>query len=60
VFIDEIDSTLSLDFTDDFFIALRYCFTARAENPGLSQAVVCVDWGGDAQRADPRPKADAV
>jgi hypothetical protein len=33
VFIDEIDSTLSLDFTDDFFIALRYCFTARAENP---------------------------
>ena len=33
VFIDEIDSTLSLDFTDDFFIALRYCYTARAENP---------------------------
>jgi hypothetical protein len=33
VFIDEIESTLSLDFTDDFFIALRYCFTARAENP---------------------------
>ncbi|MGB6015682.1 MAG: AAA-like domain-containing protein [Nodosilinea sp.] len=32
VFIDEIDSTLSLGFTDDFFIALRSCFTARAEN----------------------------
>ncbi|MFK8182468.1 MAG: AAA-like domain-containing protein, partial [Phormidesmis sp.] len=33
IFIDEIDSTLSLDFTDDFFISLRYCFTARAQNP---------------------------
>jgi len=33
VFFDEIDSTISLDFTDDFFIALRYCFTARADNP---------------------------
>jgi len=37
VFIDEIDSTLSLDFTDDFFIALRYCFTARAENPDFER-----------------------
>jgi hypothetical protein len=37
VFIDEIDSTLSLDFTDDFFVALRYCFTARAENPAFSR-----------------------
>ena len=37
VFIDEIDSTLSLDFTDDFFIALRYCFTARAENPDFEK-----------------------
>lgn len=33
VFVDEIDSTLTLDYTDDFFIAIRYCFTARAENP---------------------------
>ncbi|MBD2232107.1 AAA-like domain-containing protein [Phormidium tenue FACHB-1052] len=37
VFIDEIDSTLSLGFTDDFFIALRYCFTARAENPAFEK-----------------------
>ncbi|MDB9527454.1 AAA-like domain-containing protein [Oscillatoria sp. CS-180] len=33
VFIDEIDTTLSLDFTDDFFIALRYFYTDRAQNP---------------------------
>jgi len=33
VFIDEIDTTLSLDFTDDFFIALRYFYTNRAQNP---------------------------
>ncbi|MEM9007791.1 MAG: AAA-like domain-containing protein [Cyanobacteria bacterium P01_F01_bin.86] len=37
VFFDEIDSTLSLDFTDDFFIALRYCYTARAENPAFNR-----------------------
>ncbi|NER82575.1 MAG: hypothetical protein F6K42_24050, partial [Leptolyngbya sp. SIO1D8] len=37
VFIDEIDTTLSLDFTDDFFIALRYFYTARAQNPEFSR-----------------------
>ena len=30
---DEIDTTLSLAYTDDFFIAIRYFFTSRAENP---------------------------
>ena len=29
IFIDEIDSTLNLDFTDDFFAAIRYMFNAR-------------------------------
>jgi hypothetical protein len=24
IFVDEIDTTLSLDFTDDFFAAIRY------------------------------------
>ncbi|MEH2154309.1 AAA-like domain-containing protein, partial [Nostoc sp.] len=33
IFVDEIDSTLSLDFTDDFFIAIRYLYVARATNP---------------------------
>ena len=37
IFFDEIDSTLSLGFTDDFFIALRYCYTARAENPAFKR-----------------------
>ncbi len=33
IFVDEIDSTLSLNFTDDFFIAIRYLYVARATNP---------------------------
>ncbi|MEM6836457.1 MAG: AAA-like domain-containing protein [Cyanobacteria bacterium P01_C01_bin.120] len=37
VFIDEIDTTLSLDFTDDFFIALRYFYTDRAQTPAFQR-----------------------
>jgi len=34
IFIDEIDSVLSLDFpTDDFFALIRFCYNQRAENP---------------------------
>ncbi|MBN1136520.1 MAG: AAA-like domain-containing protein [Anaerolineae bacterium] len=33
VFIDEIDSTLSLPFTDDFFAAIRAMYNERATNP---------------------------
>ncbi|MEO1670986.1 MAG: AAA-like domain-containing protein, partial [Cyanobacteria bacterium J06631_2] len=34
IFIDEIDSILSLDFdTDDFFALIRYFYNARAEHP---------------------------
>jgi WD40 repeat protein len=32
VFVDEIDSTLGLPFTDDFFAAIRSCHNARAED----------------------------
>ncbi|MFH7024434.1 MAG: AAA-like domain-containing protein [Heteroscytonema crispum UTEX LB 1556] len=32
IFVDEIDTTLSLDFTDDFFTAVRYLYVARATN----------------------------
>ena len=35
VFVDEIDTTISLDYTDDFFIAIRYFYTARAQNAEL-------------------------
>jgi tetratricopeptide (TPR) repeat protein len=33
VFIDEIDTTLKLDFTDDFFAAIRAIYNARADDP---------------------------
>jgi hypothetical protein len=33
IFVDEIDSTLSLAFTDDFFAAIRYLYNARAHVP---------------------------
>ncbi len=32
IFIDEIDSTINLPFTDDFFAAIRACHNARATN----------------------------
>lgn len=37
IFVDEIDSTLSLDFTDDFFAAIRYLYNARATLPELQR-----------------------
>ncbi|WP_413160499.1 AAA-like domain-containing protein [Capilliphycus salinus ALCB114379] len=34
IFVDEIDSILSLNFSiDDFFAVIRYCYNQRAENP---------------------------
>jgi len=33
IFIDEIDSTLKLDFRDDFFAAIRALYNARAADP---------------------------
>ncbi len=33
IFIDEIDSTLKLDFSDDFFAAIRAAYNARAIDP---------------------------
>jgi tetratricopeptide (TPR) repeat protein len=37
VFIDEIDSTLSLPFTDDFFAAVRAAYNARASDPAYNR-----------------------
>ncbi|MEL7007065.1 MAG: AAA-like domain-containing protein [Cyanobacteria bacterium J06588_4] len=38
IFIDEIDSVLSLDFaTDDFFALIRYFYNARAEKPEFNR-----------------------
>ena len=33
IFIDEIDTTLNLDFSDDFFAAIRFTYNARASDP---------------------------
>jgi WD40 repeat protein len=35
VFVDEIDTTLALDFADDFFAAIRGLYLARARRPDL-------------------------
>jgi tetratricopeptide (TPR) repeat protein len=37
IFIDEIDSTLSLPFTDDFFVAIRAAYNARASDPAYKR-----------------------
>ncbi|HKP53620.1 MAG TPA: AAA-like domain-containing protein [Chloroflexia bacterium] len=37
IFVDEIDTTLNLTFTDDFFIAIRGMHEARAAKPAFSR-----------------------
>ena len=37
VFIDEIDTTLRLKFTDDFFASIRYLYNARANHKELAR-----------------------
>jgi hypothetical protein len=37
VFVDEIDTTLRLDFTDDFFAAIRFLYQNRAADPNLAR-----------------------
>jgi hypothetical protein len=37
IFIDEIDSTLNLDFTDDFFAAIRAIYNARTDDPAFNR-----------------------
>lgn len=50
IFIDEIDSTLNLPFTDDFYAAIRFMYNARAFTPEfrrLSFVLVGVATPGD-------------
>ena len=57
IFVDEIDSTLSLDFTDDFFAAIRYLYVARAQEPAfqrLSFVLIGVATPGDLIRDSKR------
>src|SRR6185369_8328160 len=37
IFVDEIDSTISLPFTDDFFAAIRACHNARATDAAYNR-----------------------
>jgi tetratricopeptide (TPR) repeat protein len=37
IFVDEIDSTLNLDFRDDFFAAIRSLYNARAGDPAFKR-----------------------
>jgi hypothetical protein len=37
IFVDEIDSTLNLTFTDDFFAAIRFAYNARASEPAFKR-----------------------
>jgi tetratricopeptide (TPR) repeat protein len=37
IFIDEIDSTLNLDFADDFFAAIRFTYNARAADAAYTR-----------------------
>jgi hypothetical protein len=56
VFVDEIDTTLNLNFTDDFFAAIRYFYNARAMRPEfkrLSFVLIGVATPGDLVR-DPQ------
>src|SRR5207248_4877531 len=50
IFVDEIDTTLSLAFTDDFFAAIRSCYDARARSAAfgrLSFVLIGVATPGD-------------
>jgi WD40 repeat protein len=43
IFIDEIDSVLSLNFpTDDFFALIRGCYNLRVDNPAFNRLSICL------------------
>ncbi len=43
IFIDEIDSVLSLNFsTDDFFAWLRFCYNQRVDKPAYKRLTFCL------------------
>jgi hypothetical protein len=57
IFVDEIDTTLGLDFTDDFFAAIRYLYNARSISPRfkrLSFVLIGVAAPGDLIRDERR------
>ena len=59
VFVDEINSTLKLGFTDDFFAAIRAAYNARSNDPAYERLDLCFAGrrppGGPDQRPHPHP-----
>lgn len=56
IFVDEIDTTLDLDFTDDFYAAIRALYLGRAQNRDLARlsfVLIGVATPGDLMR-DPK------
>ncbi|MEY3867749.1 MAG: hypothetical protein RLZZ338_1640, partial [Cyanobacteriota bacterium] len=42
IFVDEIDTTLRLDFTDDFFVLIRFFYDNRSRNPEYKRLTFCL------------------
>ncbi len=42
IFLDEIDSTIALPYTDDFFVAIRAMYNDRASNPLFERITFCL------------------
>jgi hypothetical protein len=42
IFLDEIDSTIALPYTDDFFVAIRAMYTDRASEPLFERITFCL------------------
>ncbi len=42
IFLDEIDATLKLDYSDDLFTAIRSLYNKRAEQPALERLTFCL------------------
>jgi len=52
IFLDEIDSTLKLEYTDDFFTAIRAMYNQRAAVTNNNKIAFCLCRGRHAERAD--------
>jgi WD40 repeat protein/vacuolar-type H+-ATPase subunit H len=42
IFIDEIDSSIEIDFKDDFFAFIRACYNQRVDNPRYNRLTFCL------------------
>ena len=60
LFVDEIDTTLRLDFTDDFFAAIRFLYQNRAADPELQRLSFVLIGVATPRRSDQGRRADAV